>query len=70
MDLTYLVEERLDLLLPLAFTDLIDIGHFEELRRHLDEPLGLDRHHVVTVLARCKNQLVVYAPLRISVEQR
>lgn len=65
-----LVEQRLDLLLPLPFADLVRISNLEELRRNLHQPLGLDSRHVMTVLSCRKHQFVVDNPLRVSVEQR
>lgn len=66
---THLVVQRLDLFLLLPLTDLIRIRDPEELRGDLDEPFGLDRRHVMTVLARCQDKLVVYAPFGVAVEQ-
>ena len=56
--------------MSLALTDLVRVRDLEELRRNFDEPLGLDSSHVVAVLARRKDQLVVNAPFRVPVEER
>lgn len=49
--LLVLVEQRLDLLLLLALTDLVGVSHLEELGGDLHEPLRLDSSDVVTVLS-------------------
>ena len=67
--LLVLVEQRLDFLLPLALTDLVRVGHPEELRRNFDQPLRLNRSHVVAVFAGREDQLMVDAPLGIPVEE-
>ena len=67
--LLILVVQRLDLLLFLPFTDLVCVCHLEELGCHFDKPLGFNGGDVMTVLASRKNQLVINAPLGISVEQ-
>ena len=55
--------------MPLALTDLVRVCDLEELRRDFDEPLGLNRRDIVAVLARCQNQFVVDAPLRVPIEE-
>ena len=64
----YLVVQRLYLLLALALANLVRVGDLEELRGDLDEPLGLDREHIVTVLACGEDELVIDAPFGWAVE--
>ncbi len=67
---THLAEPRLGLLLPLGLAFPVRVRRLEELRRDLDEPLGLDRSHVVAVLVRSEDQFMVDEPLRTAAEQR
>ena len=65
---TYFIEERLNLLLFLALTDLVRVRDLEELRCHFDQPLWFYRGHVVAVFAGGKNEFVVYQPFRPAIE--
>ena len=64
----YLVEQWLDLLLLLPFTDLIRIRNSEELWSNLYQPFRLDGSYVVAIITSGQNQLVEYTPLWIPVE--
>ena len=70
MDLTYLVEQRLNLFLLLPLTDLVRVCDSEELWRDIDKPLRFDSSHVVTVLAGREDELVVDDPLWVPIEER
>jgi len=50
--------------LSLRPADLVRIGGLAEMWCELNEPLGLDREHVVSVFARGADDLVIDAPLR------
>lgn len=65
---TDLVKERLDLLLLLAFTNLIRVRYLEELGRYLHQPLRLDSRNVMAIFPGRQDQLVVDQPFRITVE--
>lgn len=67
--MTYLVVQRLNLLLLLTLADLVRVSYLEELGRDIHQPLRLDRGDVVTVLPRCKDEFVVDHPLGVAVEQ-
>lgn len=67
--MTYLVEQRLDLLAPLALADLASIRHLEELRSDFNQPFGLNCRHGMAVFASSKDQFVVHEPLRWAIEQ-
>lgn len=63
-----LVVQRLDLLLLLAFANLIRVRDPEELWRDFYKPLWLDCCHSVAVFASGKKQLVINHPLGVTVE--
>ena len=46
------------------------MSSLEELRSDLDEPLRLDREHIVAILARGEDDLVIDAPLGRAPEER
>ena len=67
--MTYLVVQRLNLLLLLTFTNFVCIRNLKVLRRNIYEPLRLDSSYVVTILPGCQNKFVVNEPFRITVEK-
>ena len=66
---TYLVIQRLDLLLSLPLANLVGISYSEELRCNFDQPLRLDGGDIVAVLPSGQNQLVIDQPFWIPVEK-
>mmetsp|Transcript_56637 Transcript_56637/g.123121 ORF Transcript_56637/g.123121 Transcript_56637/m.123121 type:complete len:454 (-) Transcript_56637:502-1863(-) len=63
------VMQRLDLLIALAFGELVGIACLEIPRRDLDQPLGLDLQHLSHVLARRQHEVVVHHPLGVLIEE-
>ena len=63
------VVQRLDLLHPLAPTQLVRVGRLEEARRELDQPLRVNRHHLSHELFRRQHELMVQHPICWLLEQ-
>lgn len=55
-NIAYLVEERLNLLLPLPLTDFVGISYLEELGGHLNKPFRLNSSDLMTIFSGSQNQ--------------
>lgn len=63
------VVQGLYALLPLPLAHLRRIGGFVESRGQLDQPFRVDHGHLPHVLLRRHHELVIYDPVRLSLEQ-